>query len=239
MQIDWWTLAIQTVNFLVVVWLLGRFLYRPVRRIIDEREAADRAAMDEARSKAEAAEAARKDYEARRAALAETERTREAEHGRAMEQERAALLEAARAEAVEIVAEAREKAARAEAGAVDALRDRIAGLAADLAARALAGGGGIDAVTDHLDALPEAERAALARDLAGDEELSVVAPGAMPEADRATWRAVLRERLGRHVAIAFREDPSLIGGVALHFPHGRLDFSVAGRLDRALREMKG
>ena len=43
MEIDWWTLAIQTVNFLVVVWLLSRFLYRPVRRMIEAREAAKKA----------------------------------------------------------------------------------------------------------------------------------------------------------------------------------------------------
>ena len=39
MQIDWWTLALQTINFLVLVWLLTHFLYRPVRQVIAERKA--------------------------------------------------------------------------------------------------------------------------------------------------------------------------------------------------------
>ena len=30
MRIDWWTLALQAVNVLILVWLLGRFLFRPV-----------------------------------------------------------------------------------------------------------------------------------------------------------------------------------------------------------------
>ncbi|MER2603590.1 MAG: F0F1 ATP synthase subunit B, partial [Candidatus Competibacter phosphatis] len=30
MQIDWFTVAAQIVNFLLLVWLLKRFLYRPV-----------------------------------------------------------------------------------------------------------------------------------------------------------------------------------------------------------------
>ena len=34
MRFDWWTLALQTVNFAVLVWLLHRFLYRPVLRMI-------------------------------------------------------------------------------------------------------------------------------------------------------------------------------------------------------------
>ena len=37
MQIDWWTLGLQAVNFLVLVWLLQRFLYKPVMRLIERR----------------------------------------------------------------------------------------------------------------------------------------------------------------------------------------------------------
>ncbi|MBS0305300.1 MAG: F0F1 ATP synthase subunit B, partial [Proteobacteria bacterium] len=37
MKIDWWTLALQAVNALVLIWLLSRVLYRPVARVIAER----------------------------------------------------------------------------------------------------------------------------------------------------------------------------------------------------------
>jgi len=38
MIIDWFTVAAQAVNFLILVWLLKRFLYKPVLAAIDERE---------------------------------------------------------------------------------------------------------------------------------------------------------------------------------------------------------
>lgn len=38
MQIDWITVAAQVVNFLVLVWLLHRFLYGPITRAMDRRE---------------------------------------------------------------------------------------------------------------------------------------------------------------------------------------------------------
>lgn len=38
MLIDWFTLIAQLFNFLILVWLLKRFLYKPVLRVIDERE---------------------------------------------------------------------------------------------------------------------------------------------------------------------------------------------------------
>lgn len=35
---DWWTLAFQAVNFLVLVWLLQHFLYQPVMEIMERRK---------------------------------------------------------------------------------------------------------------------------------------------------------------------------------------------------------
>lgn len=39
MLIDWFTVAAQAVNFLILVWLLKRFLYKPILDAIDAREA--------------------------------------------------------------------------------------------------------------------------------------------------------------------------------------------------------
>ena len=39
MTIDWWTLGIQTVNVVILVWLLGRFFWRPVAAMIEQRRA--------------------------------------------------------------------------------------------------------------------------------------------------------------------------------------------------------
>jgi F-type H+-transporting ATPase subunit b len=38
MLIDWFTVGAQVVNFLILVWLLKRFLYKPILHAIDERE---------------------------------------------------------------------------------------------------------------------------------------------------------------------------------------------------------
>jgi F-type H+-transporting ATPase subunit b len=38
MLIDWFTVSAQVVNFLILVWLLKRFLYRPILHAIDARE---------------------------------------------------------------------------------------------------------------------------------------------------------------------------------------------------------
>lgn len=38
MPIDWFTVGAQTLNFLILVWLMQRFLYKPILRAIDARE---------------------------------------------------------------------------------------------------------------------------------------------------------------------------------------------------------
>ena len=38
MRIDWFTVIAQVVNFLILMWLLKRFLYKPILNAIDARE---------------------------------------------------------------------------------------------------------------------------------------------------------------------------------------------------------
>jgi len=81
MSIDWITVAAQIVNFLILIWLLKRFLYRPILDGIDAREAEIAARMGEAavlRKTAEAKEAEYRtqiaDLSASRAEMLETAR---------------------------------------------------------------------------------------------------------------------------------------------------------------------
>jgi len=38
MLTDWFTIVAQALNFLILVWLMKRFLYKPILHAIDERE---------------------------------------------------------------------------------------------------------------------------------------------------------------------------------------------------------
>jgi len=38
MLIDWFTIGAQALNFVILVWLLKRFLFKPILHAIDERE---------------------------------------------------------------------------------------------------------------------------------------------------------------------------------------------------------
>jgi len=51
MQINWFTVIAQVVNFLLLVWLLRRFLYKPILDAIDQRENKINSQLNEAEAK--------------------------------------------------------------------------------------------------------------------------------------------------------------------------------------------
>jgi F-type H+-transporting ATPase subunit b len=59
MQIDWWTLVLQVINFLVLVWLSWRFLYQPVKEVIQKRKQLAEHAFAEAEKRRAEAESER------------------------------------------------------------------------------------------------------------------------------------------------------------------------------------
>lgn len=69
MTIDWFTFIAQIVNFLILLALLWRFLYRPIVRAMDEREATITARMEETRQQRQQAEEEARAYGRQRAEL--------------------------------------------------------------------------------------------------------------------------------------------------------------------------
>jgi F0F1-type ATP synthase membrane subunit b/b' len=106
MTIDWWTLGIQTVNVVILIWLLGRFFWRPVAAMIEQRRATAQRIVTEAEAKRSEATAA----------LAEIERTR-AGFARERDAILAAAHEAAERERTTRLAEAEKEVRSLEAAA--------------------------------------------------------------------------------------------------------------------------
>ena len=69
MQIDWLTVAAQIVNFLILVWLLQRYLYRPIVKAMDDREQRIAARLREAAEQKAIADREAQSYRSQRDAL--------------------------------------------------------------------------------------------------------------------------------------------------------------------------
>jgi len=232
MHLDWWTIALQTANFAVLVWLLRRFLYAPVLRMIDARKAEIERQYERARAAEDEAKA--------RLAVIETEQA-------GIAGEREAALKSTAAQAQEMADARRARAEREAQALLDAARQTIAAerdqalrearrvaldLGAEFAQRLLAevpmqlrAEAWLERIEQYFAALPTPEREALAHQLGEAAPLVVVTAVALPGATTETWRGRLRRVLGDAIAIAFEIDPALIAGAELHFPTAILRFS--------------
>ena len=246
MRFDWSTFALQTVNFAILVWLLHRFLYRPVLRLIDER----RAEIDKQYADARTAETKAQDE----LAAIEAERS-------GIAAERAVTLEQASAEAAEMAAARRTQADREAAQLLDTARKALAAerglalaeakraaldLGTDIAGRLLAevpvklrAEAWLARIEEHLAALPPAEKDALAQQLVDGARLTVVTASMLPAETAEAWRARLNGTLGDRAAIDFDTDRHLVAGAELRFPNAVLRFSWQSALAAMRAEIAG
>lgn len=237
MHINWWTLALQATNVLVLIWLLSRFLYRPVVAAIAARQAAaDALLADAAAAKAQAETEAAALKASNTALAADAERLR-AEVRTAADADRVRLLETAQADA-EKMGEAAKAGIAAERDAMrKTLETQAATLAGDLAAKlvqhlppAVIHEAMFQKLTDQIAAMPELDRA---RSFGGGA-LTLVTPTPLDEAERARCRDILARLLLPLLDLAFEVDPALIGGCELHGAHVHLRNSWRADLDAML-----
>jgi F-type H+-transporting ATPase subunit b len=131
------TLLIQAVNFLILIALLSRFLFTPLRKFLADRAAGIEKALAEAKL---AREAAAKAQEEHRAQIVATQRDAAAlrdQAQREVETERQRLLKASRDEAQRLVDEARAAIETEVKRARASLREEVVGLSLAAAERLL------------------------------------------------------------------------------------------------------
>jgi F-type H+-transporting ATPase subunit b len=127
------SLIIQVVNFLILLFLLSRLLYRPLLAKMNERTEAIKKSLEEAqRARAEAARQQEQNAEQLRAAHAEAAAIRAAALREAAEEQRK-LVDAARAESQRLVESARAQMDADIRRARDELRREVVDLAIDAA----------------------------------------------------------------------------------------------------------
>ena len=226
MHIDGWTLALQTGNFLILVWLLQRFLYKPVIAVIAKRQAEIATLMQDAAGAKAGAEKLAQDLRDKEAAIA-AERERALQSAQAAaEAERVARLQQAQREAATITETARRALDRERAEAADEIRDTAASLGVEIARQLLKGSAAdgmvtpfLERVCDSIGRLSPAERQRLAAELTGAHRLRVVSAAPLPAAEAEHCAKRLRELLRPDIEIEFADDAALLAGVELHFPH--------------------
>jgi len=242
MTFDWFTLAAQLVNFVLLLLLLRVFLYRPILEVMAERERRTAAPLEEARRLADEATQERETLRQERAVFERESAERLAGAMREAEEKRERRLEVVEREMAELRAGASEAVARDLARIADELRARLADLVVDEVRRTLASVAGAELdqpawarFEERLRALPAERRGALAA--AAEGRVKVVTPRPLAAATADAARSALGELLGAE-HVGFATDPDLLLGVALEAGGLRLDGTAVARLEALERSFE-
>ncbi len=223
MELDWPTFFLEVINFLVLVWLLKRFLYKPVLDAISQRKAAIDRSLADANAKEASAEALVQQYQNRlrdwenekeklRAGIAEetalrrTQMMAALENSLKQERERARVLEQRRLNELENKSE--------EAGITRGVQftARLLARAAcpELEARL------INLALEDLPKLP-AEQLEGLRSVSQKSglEIKIATAFALSSAQRTVIVQKLQDLTQDNISVAFNEDSGLVAGLRM------------------------
>ena len=238
MLIDWFTVCAQAINFLILVWLLKRFLYQPILVAIDAREK---------RIAAELADAATKEADAMK------ERDEFEHKNRDFDQQRAGLMakaaDEAKAERQRLVEEARKAADALSAKRQETLRNDARNLNQAISRRAQQEVFAIarKALTDLASASLEERVGEIfmrrLRELNGEAKAGLAeaiktASGPtlvrsafdLPPEQRAAIQNALNETFSADIPLRFETAPDLVGGIELTANGQKLAWSISDYL---------
>jgi F-type H+-transporting ATPase subunit b len=238
MLIDWFTIGAQALNFLILVWLLKRFLYKPILRAIDAREK---------RIAAELADADAKKAEAQK------ERDEFQHKNEEFDQQRAALLtkatEEAKAERQRLLDEARKAAEALSAKRQETLRNDAQNLNQAISRRtqqevfAIARKALTDLATTSLEerlgemftrrlrTMDGKAKASMGEALKAAAEPALVRSAFdLPAEQRAAIQNALNEAFSAEIHVRFETAPDLVGGIELSTNGQKVAWSIADYL---------
>lgn len=238
MLIDWFTVLAQALNFLILVWLLKRFLYRPILNAIDVREKRIAAEVADANTK-----------------KAEAQKDRDAFEGKnkVFDEQRGALLakatEEANAERERMLAEARKSVEALKINQRAALQADTANLKqalcrrvqdevfaitrnvlGDLASSSLEERM-VGVFVRRLDLLDATAKRTLGEAISKTAGAGVVSSAFdLPDAQQVTILKALNDTFATEVHVRFETTPTLISGIELTAGGQKLGWTMAGYL---------
>jgi F-type H+-transporting ATPase subunit b len=238
MLIDWFTVGAQALNFLILVWLMKRFLYKPILHAIDAREkrittelADADAKKDEAQQERDEFQHKNEEFDRQRAVLL-SQATDEAQA------ERERLLDEAR-QAAAVLSSKRQAALRNEQQNLHQALSRrtqqeVFAIArqtlTDLAGTSLEERLG-EVFTRRLRELDGEAKTGLAEALQTTPEPALVRSACdLPAEQRAAIQNAVNETFSADIHLRFQTAPDLIGGIELTTNGQKVAWSIADYL---------
>ena len=238
MLIDWFTVGAQVVNFLVLIWLMKRYLYQPILHAIDAREARIAAELSDADAKKAEAQRERDEFEHKNEAFDQQRAELLSKAGDEASAKGEQLMDAAR-QAADALSAKRQKALNDEQQSLkeaitQRTRDEVFAMTrkalTDLADTTLEASMS-DAFTRRVRALTGEDKESLAAALKNSSEPAIIRSAfALPPEQRDAIGQALNETFSADIQIDFVVSPDIISGIELTSGGQKIAWSIADYL---------
>jgi len=235
MLIDWFTVLAQVVNFLILVWLLKHFLYRPILDAIDAREKRIASALADANAKKTEAEQERDAFQHKNEAFDQQRAALLSQATNEAQAERLRLLDTARQESDSLRAKRQEALISEQQSLRAALSRRAQEEVFAIARKVLADLAGAslearmaDVFLRRLRELDDAAMAGLKSAFKmSSSPLLVRTAFELPPPQRAAIETALKETLGGEMQVQFETAPDLVSGIEISANGHKVAWSIA------------
>jgi F-type H+-transporting ATPase subunit b len=248
MLIDWFTVGAQAVNFLVLVWLLKRFLYKPILDALDAREKRIAKELEEADAKRAEAEKERNEFQQRNE---EFDRERGDLVSKAKEDakaERQRLLHEARQAAEDLRGKRQDALEREHQNLRDEITRRIQEEVFAIARKTLGDLAGTsleesmaDLFLSRLRKLEGEAKQSLAEALKAKSDRGVVRSAFdLPAKQQKAIQKTLQETFSDDIEVRFETAPQVIGGIELVVQGRKVAWGIEdylASLERSIAEL--
>ncbi|RFS20186.1 F0F1 ATP synthase subunit B [Chitinophaga silvatica] len=244
MQIDWFTVIAQVINFLILVCLLKRFLYKPVLKAIADREARINKQLAEAAASKAAAEGEYLLYKERNVEFdAEREKALE-KVAIDMEKEKQQLLLQAQKESQTLRIKLQNDLKAEQHNILNEVKQRIQQTVLGIANKTLADLGNTNLETQivsifiqRLKHLNETEAHQLIQAIQPGGNLVVETAYNLNEEQKKQLENTIREMTGVHPVFQYEIDKSLISGITLKMKDYKLSWNTTDYLNDLQKHM--
>ena len=238
MLIDWFTIGAQALNFLILVWLMRRFLYRPILDAIDAREKKIAAELADADAKKAEAGKERDEFQRKNGEFDQQRATLLSKATDEAKAERQRLLDEA-SKAADALSAARQEVRRNDARQLDQslgrrAQDEVFAIArktlTDLATASLEGQM-TEVFARQLRTMNGQGKIGLGTALKGATNPALVRSAFdLPAEQRATIQHALNETFSADISLRYETAPDLVSGIELTTDGQKVAWSITDYL---------
>ena len=239
MEIDWFTVIAQLVNFLILVWLLQRFLYKPVLNAIDEREKKIASQLEDAAVKKAKARKEKDLFIQKNEAFDREHAAKLEEARKRIKAERQRLYEEARNESTALRAKLEESLKQQEQDFKAVLKRRtkqevfaIAGQALSDLANADLEEQVVNVFIKKIKGLDEADRTKFIHALnTKDGSIRIKSVFELPKNSKQQLEKTIEEITDKETSFEYLLEPELVSGISLETADFQLSWSIESYLE--------